>query len=231
MQNMMGRIRRCAEDYNMIAEGDKIAVGVSGGKDSLTLDLSADSTVRTVSLTGDVVAALAGAKNGAALTLPSGTVALDRETLTALGSAAQADGMASISIASADKSSLTDAQRKYLPKNGTILNISAQVQPKNGTATRVHALNGTASVSVAYSLKSGENAAHLVAYYLAEDGSFEKLPVIYDAATGKATFKTTHFSTFVITHEYSSDFSDVNLRKWFYNEVNTLHSRTAGSRA
>ena len=37
MQNMMGRIRRCAEDYNMIAEGDKIAVGVSGGKDSLTL--------------------------------------------------------------------------------------------------------------------------------------------------------------------------------------------------
>lgn len=183
------------------------------GKDSLTLDLSADSTVRTVSLTGDVVAALAGAKNGAALTLPNGTVALDRETLTALGSAAQADGMASISIASADKSSLTDAQRKYLPKNGTILNISAQVHPKNGTATRIHALNGTASVSVAYSLKSGENAAHLVAYYLAEDGSFEKLPVIYDAATGKATFKTTHFSTFVITHEYSSDFSDVNLRK------------------
>ena len=37
MQNMMGRIRRCAEDYNMIVEGDKIAVGVSGGKDSLTL--------------------------------------------------------------------------------------------------------------------------------------------------------------------------------------------------
>ena len=37
MQNLMGRIRRCAEDYNMIAEGDKIAVGVSGGKDSLTL--------------------------------------------------------------------------------------------------------------------------------------------------------------------------------------------------
>ena len=37
MQNMMGRIRRCAEDYNMITEGDKIAVGVSGGKDSLTL--------------------------------------------------------------------------------------------------------------------------------------------------------------------------------------------------
>ena len=30
MQNLMGRIRRCAEDYNMICAGDKIAVGVSG---------------------------------------------------------------------------------------------------------------------------------------------------------------------------------------------------------
>ena len=37
MQNLMGRIRRCAEDYNMICAGDKIAVGVSGGKDSLSL--------------------------------------------------------------------------------------------------------------------------------------------------------------------------------------------------
>ena len=33
----MGLVRRCVDDYNMISEGDKIAVGVSGGKDSLTL--------------------------------------------------------------------------------------------------------------------------------------------------------------------------------------------------
>ena len=37
MQKMMGLVRRGAEDYNMIAPGDKIAVGVSGGKDSLVL--------------------------------------------------------------------------------------------------------------------------------------------------------------------------------------------------
>lgn len=34
---MMGLVRRCADDYRMIAPNDKIAVGVSGGKDSLTL--------------------------------------------------------------------------------------------------------------------------------------------------------------------------------------------------
>ena len=37
MQKLLGRMRRCIDDYNMISPGDKIAVGVSGGKDSLVL--------------------------------------------------------------------------------------------------------------------------------------------------------------------------------------------------
>ena len=37
MQKLMGLMRRCVDDYDMIQAGDKIAVGVSGGKDSLVL--------------------------------------------------------------------------------------------------------------------------------------------------------------------------------------------------
>ena len=33
----MSHVRRCCEDYEMIKSGDRIAVGVSGGKDSLVL--------------------------------------------------------------------------------------------------------------------------------------------------------------------------------------------------
>lgn len=37
LQQVMSYVRRALDDYNMIQEGDRIAVGISGGKDSLTL--------------------------------------------------------------------------------------------------------------------------------------------------------------------------------------------------
>jgi tRNA 2-thiocytidine biosynthesis protein TtcA len=37
LQRLMGFTRRAIDDYKMIQEGDRIAVGVSGGKDSLTI--------------------------------------------------------------------------------------------------------------------------------------------------------------------------------------------------
>ncbi len=40
MKQILGTIRKAIDDYNMIEEGDKIAVGLSGGKDSVTLLLA-----------------------------------------------------------------------------------------------------------------------------------------------------------------------------------------------
>ena len=36
LQQLLSYTRKAVDDYQMIEEGDKIAVGVSGGKDSLT---------------------------------------------------------------------------------------------------------------------------------------------------------------------------------------------------
>ena len=45
MQRILGLVRRCVEDYNMIEAGEHIAVGVSGGKDSM-LTLAALARLR-----------------------------------------------------------------------------------------------------------------------------------------------------------------------------------------
>lgn len=37
LQQVLSYVRRAVDDYHMIEEGDKIAVGISGGKDSLTM--------------------------------------------------------------------------------------------------------------------------------------------------------------------------------------------------
>ena len=37
LQKLYSKVRQALDDYNMITENDKIAIGVSGGKDSLTL--------------------------------------------------------------------------------------------------------------------------------------------------------------------------------------------------
>ena len=36
-QKLLSYVRRAVDDYHMIEEGDKIAVGVSGGKDSIVM--------------------------------------------------------------------------------------------------------------------------------------------------------------------------------------------------
>ena len=37
MQKLLSRLRRAVVDFDLIQSGDKIAVGLSGGKDSITL--------------------------------------------------------------------------------------------------------------------------------------------------------------------------------------------------
>ena len=37
LQQVLSLTRKAVDDYHMISTGDKIAIGISGGKDSLTL--------------------------------------------------------------------------------------------------------------------------------------------------------------------------------------------------
>lgn len=56
MQKILGYMRKAIEEYNMISEGDKIAVGISGGKDSTTLLMGLKNLQRFYPKKFDIVA-------------------------------------------------------------------------------------------------------------------------------------------------------------------------------
>lgn len=56
MQRMLSYIRKAVDDYNMIDDSDKIAVGLSGGKDSITLLMGLKSLQRFYAKKFDLIA-------------------------------------------------------------------------------------------------------------------------------------------------------------------------------
>jgi len=56
MQKILSYMRKAIEDYNMIEENDKIAVGISGGKDSMTLLLGLKALQRFYPKHFDIIA-------------------------------------------------------------------------------------------------------------------------------------------------------------------------------
>lgn len=56
LQQVLSRVRKALDDYHMIEENDKIAVGISGGKDSLTLLTALSGLKRFYPIPFDLVA-------------------------------------------------------------------------------------------------------------------------------------------------------------------------------
>lgn len=54
LQQVLSYVRKAVDDYHMIEDGDKIAVGISGGKDSLTLLYALNSLKRFYPKTFDI---------------------------------------------------------------------------------------------------------------------------------------------------------------------------------
>ncbi len=56
LQQVLSVVRKAVDDYHMIEEGDKIAIGISGGKDSLTLLYALNALKRFYPKKFDIIA-------------------------------------------------------------------------------------------------------------------------------------------------------------------------------
>ena len=121
----------------------------------------------------------------------------------------------------ADAGDKLTARQKELAAGRPVFDLTATLNGKSVTA-----FGGTVTVTVPYTLKAGEKAQEVAVWYLAEDGTLTEIPAVYDAKTGLATFRVTHFSKYVVGVEpWVNPFADVKAGDWYLDAVQYANRR------
>lgn len=91
--------------------------------------------------------------------------------------------------------------------------------------TTISEFGGPVTVSVPYTLQPGEDPDAVVIYFINAEGKPEMVEnCIYDPATGTVTFRTDHFSTYVVGYNDVS-FADVPEGAWYSKAVRFIAAR------
>lgn len=146
---------------------------------------------------------------------PIGSVTIPNSALSAI--TAQTEGSAvTLTLASVDKASLTAAQKETVGGN-PVYDISILSGSKHLSSFGNHTL----TISLPYTLKSGEDASGVTVWYLDNAAKLQQMTASYDGKTGLATFTTPHLSYYVVGYAapFSNTFSDVQATDWFYPSV------------
>jgi hypothetical protein len=150
------------------------------------------------------------------------TLTLDTATLTAIAETAKAGETIKIAAEAVDNAEALNEKQQAKVGDNPVIEVNITV----GT-TAITNLGGTVTVSVPYT--PPETVAEtdqdlLTVYYLDDDGNITEMKgAKYDAATGKITFATTHFSKFLIS-EWINPFNDIAKGEWFYKAARYAYS-------
>jgi hypothetical protein len=120
--------------------------------------------------------------------------------------------------------SMSEQQKILLLNTGDIYDFNTILKDSAGNETKVTNFNSFIEISLPYSLKPGENKESITIFYLAGDGTYENIAGVYDEVTGKVTFKTNHFSKYLIKNNVVK-FSDVAGDNWAKKEIEAMASK------
>lgn len=90
--------------------------------------------------------------------------------------------------------------------------------------TRVSSFNKPLEISVPYTLKAGEDPDKITVFYINDEGKLENVIGKYDAATGKVSFTTSHFSGYVVKHN-DVTFADLTATEWARKEIESMAAK------
>ncbi len=181
---------------------------IASGKDEVKIDVS-KLKVDEVVIPAKLISA--AEDTDLEVALPAGTVTLDEKVLAAV----KDKGDIKLSIETVSSSQLSDAQKAVLGKQTeTALVVDVNLYA-GGTKTSTFG-NGEISVSVPYTLKSGESADSITVWFVKDDGTIERKEGKYNASKGCVEFTTDHLSQYLIL---SFPFTDVDEDSWYYGSV------------
>jgi len=155
--------------------------------------------------------------NALTVSSPIAAITFDQKALDTISQEAVDD--VKITISKVEKSTLS-AQVKQTVGDRPVFNFSVTSGEKS-----ISKFNGSVEVSVPYTPKVNENKDAIVIYYINAEGKAEIVKKCrYDPVTGTITFKTNHFSVYVVGYN-KVDFMDVASNAWYSDAVSFVAAR------
>ncbi len=165
-----------------------------------------DATSTKVTLPVDIFTVLSDIDRSLVIDTNTGTLQMDKDVMQTLSSY---KGNVTITIGIADKDDLTQEQQEKVGDK-TVVSLSAIV----GT-TSIHDLGGNVTVTMPYTLKSGEDPNKIEIWYLDDQGNVTEIDATYDPETATVSFVTDHFSYYAIAFD-NPDTADESSDLWMY---------------
>ena len=154
-----------------------------------------------------------------------GSILFDEKALKTIND--KASGDISIRMETVDSGNLSE-ETKALVGDRPVYDLSVSAGD-----TKISSFNGgTASISIPYTLKSGEDKNAVVVYYVDDIGNLQTVRGAYNETTGMVDFDVMHFSKYAVGYNKVS-FADVNGNAWYSDAVTFLSARgiTTGTSA
>lgn len=149
---------------------------------------------------------------------PVGNLTFDAEALDSIANQVKGSNII-ISVENVDVNKLSEENKEAV---GDSLVIDLTITSNNEKISNFG--EGTVTVSVPYKLKDNESAEGIAIWYLADDGTLNRVKdAYYDSKTECVVFTTNHFSYYVVGYDeltaWDNPFTDIKDSEWYYENV------------